>query len=219
MKRKIKQRLVENIVKSYQYVKAENSDVFKLLYSYSLLISDINGLCFKLNKNGSFVNDRINNCEIKIESREFKGFEGLVLLIVDHVKKEIVTSKYIKGVFSCNNEKKGMYDVEFTLRGFDYTIPYDSYDGCFSAGFNITNLPPQIEKKENFGFDFILNTDNIYFGIFGNNRSDSEEFLRNKKYKNKIKSRFKKQYSKVWDEELNYIKSPYLIAFNGGLNL
>ena len=207
--------------KGYRYVKAENSELLKLLYSRSRLVSNwIAGLNFQLNKKGSFVNERINNCEIIIEEREFKGFEGLVILIIDHYKKEIVTSKYIKGVFSCNNDKKGMYDVEFTLKGFDYTIPYDCISGYFDVGFNITYLPVGLKKKENFGFSFMLDKDeknktsNVYFGLDGFNHDDSEEFLKSKKYRKNIKSKLKNQYSKFWDEELTFKNSPYLKAFN-----
>jgi len=207
--------------RGYLYVKAENSELLKLLHSYSWIVdNDITGLNFKLNKDGYFVNERINNCEIKIEEREFKGFKGLAILIIDHYKKEIVTSKYIKGIFSCNNDKKGMYDVEFTLRGLDYTIPYDSLYGYFSVGFNISYLPTQHKKKENFGFNFMLNSDeehkisNIYFGLDGYNYDDSEEFLKSKEHRRNIKSKLKIKHSDIWDEKLNFKKSPYLKTFN-----
>ena len=216
---KTKRKQGKNIDTGYRYVKAENSELLKLLHSYSLIVyNDITRLNFKLNKNGSFVNERINNCEIKIEEREFKGFEGLVILIIDHFKKEIVTSKYVKGVFSCDNDKKGMYDVVFTLRGFNYTIPYDCYSGYFNVGFNITYLPVGYKKKENFGFDFMLEGENkissICFGLDGLNHDDSEEFLKSKKYRRNIKSKLKIKHSDIWNEKLNFKNSPYLKKFN-----
>jgi hypothetical protein len=102
-----------------KFTTASKSEAFKLVYSLNSK-SGFNHpyFVFRKRKNGKFKNKFLKNIEISFKEIVFEGSTGIVMIIKDLIKDEVMMSKYLIRHIETNEEEK-----TFTIRSF-YTL-YD----------------------------------------------------------------------------------------------
>lgn len=105
-----------------KYTTASKSEAFKLLYSANWKSGFNNPyFVFRTKKNGKFKNKFLKNIEISFKEIIFEDRTGIVMIIKDLIKNEVITSKFLIRNIETNAGVK-----TFKIRSF-----YDLYDESF----------------------------------------------------------------------------------------
>ncbi len=206
--------------KGYRYVKAKESSLFKLIYTFTWLeFEQFPMPSFELTKSNDYRFKHIKNCVIRLENFKTDTFEGVSMKIYDEYKKEIVTSKCIKVDFDWKRKKEYGDSIRYS-RSIDDFFPniyyYENiHNTSFFCEFKHNDFIHPNGEKNNFVFEFgTVGSMGIHRGTpesisFGVNMFSDLLTKKNAK-KNNYRKAFKKMYEEIWDEELNLKNSSYL---------
>lgn len=211
--------------KGYRYVKAKDSSLFKLIYTFSWLeFEQFPMPSFELTKSNDYRFKHMKNCVIRLENFKVDTFEGVVMKIYDEHKKEIITSKCIKVDFDWKRKGEHGNSIRYS-RSIEYFFPdiyyYNEYIHItsFSCEFKHNDFIHTNGEKNNFVFEFgTIGDSGIHRGTpksisFGVNMFSKVLTKKNSK-KNNYREAFKNMYEEIWDEKLTLKSSPYLKIFN-----
>ena len=214
--------------KRYRIIKAEQSQVFKLLFCLNRIQISFDGEVFFHKKGDGFKSSDLSKVELRVEKTEFIGKEGKIikgfmLYIIDHFKKEIIPSKFIKFMCDIDSKNDGNFRMSKSLIGINEIDKlYQNPDqlSCFRCEFN--NSPKRGKGNERnrklLDLHFNLSVKNekidlIYFSFFYH-RFNPKYSIREEKKKNysRIIKEIKKEHLEFWGEKLNLINNPYFLV-------
>lgn len=215
----------QELYKGYKYVKAEQSPLFRLFHSVSVVTNSLINFHNKIqftfqNDEGVFRCSDFSGMEFVVMKNSFNGHDGLKILLVDCVNRQIITSKHLKfhGIERSPDDPE-IFRFPRALKSIrDINHYYDNSDplGAIICSFNKSDVSVGTKEKETHSFpiDLICDEKKILGAILcpyypSYDSSNSLKTLSPKNYK-KFKRKLLNQHRQYWKEDIFDLCKPYL---------
>ncbi|WP_044402026.1 hypothetical protein [Lacinutrix sp. Hel_I_90] len=178
----------------------EFSEAFKLLYTFSNLSwEDTPCPVFKRKEGGKFYTSKfIRGIELVLVEKEFKGYVGVSLEILDLLKNKKINSKYIKADFISKIGNKTCDFDNKTITSIDEFYP--TCYGDLHSGLHYSPFQNSFKNKIYY-LDTFLPWDNNYELKLGFYQSEDLN-IKNAQEK-KVYKILKREYEKLWKEDFH----------------